>query len=76
MGLTVQGSGFEVKGAGTEAGSYSRLIDFVYHSTLSLREIKRERTLSSSFEKSLGSFVQWYRGGLAFEAHRLMYHSA
>ena len=27
--------------SGSEAGSYSRLIDFVYHSTLGLRVIKR-----------------------------------
>jgi len=28
---------------GSEAGSYSRLIDFVYHSTLGLRVIKKKR---------------------------------
>ena len=28
--------------SGSEAGSYFRLIDFVYHSTLSLREIKKK----------------------------------
>ena len=30
--------------SGSEAGSYIRLIDFVYHSTLGLRVIKKERT--------------------------------
>jgi len=29
--------------SGCEAGSYSRLIDFVYHSTLGLREIKKKK---------------------------------
>jgi len=29
--------------SGSEAGSYLRLIDFVYHSTLSLRVIKKKR---------------------------------
>ena len=29
----------------SEAGSYSRLIDFVYHSTLSLRVIKKRRRM-------------------------------
>jgi len=28
--------------SGSEAGSYLRLIDFVYHSTLDLRVMKRE----------------------------------
>ena len=28
--------------SGSEAGSYSRLIDFVYHSTLGLRIIKKK----------------------------------
>jgi hypothetical protein len=29
--------------SGSEAGSFSRLIDFVYHSTLGLRVIKKRR---------------------------------
>jgi len=29
--------------SGSEAGSYLRLIDFVYHSTLGLRVIKKNR---------------------------------
>ena len=29
--------------SGSEAGSYLRLIDFVYHSTLGLRVIKKEK---------------------------------
>ena len=32
--------------SGSEAGSYLRLIDFVYCSTLGLRVIKRERDLA------------------------------
>ena len=30
--------------SGSEAGSYLRLIDFVYHSTLGLRVMKKERS--------------------------------
>jgi len=30
--------------SGSEAGSYLRLIDFVYHSTLGLRIIKKKRS--------------------------------
>jgi len=30
-------------GSGSEAGSYLRLIDFVYHSTLGLRVIKKKK---------------------------------
>jgi len=30
-------------GVGSEAGSYLRLIDFVYHSTLGLRVIKKKK---------------------------------
>ena len=34
--------------SGSEAGSYLRLIDFVYHSTLGLTVIKKERDTDSS----------------------------
>ena len=37
--------------SGSEAGSYSRLIHFVYCSTLGLREIKKKKTLP--FEESV-----------------------
>ena len=30
--------------SGSEAGSYLRLIDFVYHSTLGLRVLKKKKT--------------------------------
>ena len=33
--------------SGSEAGSYLRLIDFVYHSTLGLRAIKKKREVVS-----------------------------
>ena len=32
--------------SGSEAGSYLRLIDFVYHSTLGLRVIKKKKKIS------------------------------
>ena len=41
LGLVCLGLGFGVWGS--EAGSYLRLIDFVYHSTLGLRVIKKKR---------------------------------
>jgi len=34
--------------SGSEAGSYLRLIDFVYHSTLGLRVIKKKKSGRSS----------------------------
>jgi len=33
--------------SGSEVGSYLRLIDFVYHSTLGLRVIKRREEMTS-----------------------------
>jgi len=33
--------------SGSEAGSYVRLIDFVYHSTLGLRGIKKKKVEAS-----------------------------
>jgi len=38
--VLTQGGGFRMC-SGSEAGSYLRLIDFVYHSTLGLRVIKK-----------------------------------
>ena len=38
--------------SGSKAGSYLRLIDFVHHSTLGLREIKTKKK-SSRLEESL-----------------------
>ena len=48
--VTIQGLGnnyFTEMCSGSEAGSYLRLIDFVYHSTLGLRVIKK-KNLSST----------------------------
>ena len=71
--------------SGSEAGSYLRLMDFVYHSTLCLRAIKRRADLYSDGhgEEDQPRYrdqfhlrnVQWFRGGLVFGAHRLLYHS-
>ena len=41
--LLVYGVGFTEMCSGSEAGSYLRLIDFVYHSTLGLRVLKKRR---------------------------------
>jgi len=41
--------------SGSEAGSYLRLIDFVlYHSTLSLRVIKKKETKAAALALSAG----------------------
>jgi len=42
IGFRAQGLGF-AWGSGSEAGSYLRLIDFVYHSTLGVRVIQKKR---------------------------------
>jgi len=38
--------------SGSEAGSYLRLIDFVYHSTLGLRVIKKKKKGHNLFPES------------------------
>ena len=64
IGFGVQGLGFGGKGennyftemcSGSEAGSYLRRIDFVYHSTLGLRVIKKKvlRVKESTFSREL-----------------------
>jgi len=37
---------------GSEAGSYLRLIDVVYHSTLGLRVIKKKKKLAESLSRA------------------------
>jgi len=44
MGQQPEGDYFTEMCSGFEAGSYLRLIDFVYHSILGLRVIKKKRT--------------------------------
>jgi len=41
--------------SGSEAGSYLRLIDFVYHSTLGLRVIKKKKGATNSLASPLHS---------------------
>jgi len=53
--------------SGSEAGSYLRLIDFVYHSTLGLRVIKKKKR-----SMHLRPFSH---GALVFKARRLLYRS-
>ena len=56
---------FTLMCSGSEAGSYLRLIDFVYHSTLGLRVIKerrraeRSRVSKSSFGWRQGDADLW-----------------
>jgi len=57
--------------SGSKAGSYVRLIDFAYHSTLGLRVIKKKRSTSEGVAgrllgevsvEGVGSRVEpWYR---------------
>jgi len=44
-GLRIENNYFTEMCSGSEAGSYLRLIDFVYHSTLGLRVIKKKKGL-------------------------------
>ena len=73
--------------SGSEAGWYLRLIDFVYHSTLGLRVIKKKKIAGwgrrvprpnkragRDTRREWGIShrkVQRFRGGLVFKAHRL-----
>jgi len=61
--------------SGSEAGSYLRLMDFVYHSTLGLRVIKKKRKFPCSHHACRPGPYPHIRGGLVFKAHRLVYHS-
>jgi len=76
---------------GSEEGSYLRLIvslnsrlasnkQYLYHSTLGLRVKKQEKRSVPArhvvrHAQPLYRNVQWFRGGLLFEAHRLVHHS-
>jgi len=44
--------------SGSEEGSYLRLIDFLYHSTLGLRVMKKKKTLLPKRWSSRASLVQ------------------
>ena len=63
--------------SGSEAGSYIRLKDFVYHSTLGLRVIQRHTSAKSGAEESLVSpkHGNQIHRDFVFKAHRLLYHS-
>ena len=71
----VYASWFTEMCSGSEEGSYLRLIDFVYHSTLGLIVIKKKEVTSEQggvAERLLRQFVaQRFRGGLVFKAQRL-----
>jgi len=43
--------------SGSEAGSYLRLIDFVYHSTLGLRVIKKKKEMRTREERFVSKIV-------------------
>jgi len=45
----------------------------LYHSTLGSRVTKREESAVDLM--GLPGEEEWFRGGLVFEAHRLLYHS-
>jgi len=48
--------------SGSEAGSYLRLIDFVYHSTLGLREIKKRKKMSEGGQGEPRIFLALVQG--------------
>ena len=48
--------------SGSEAGSYLRLIDFVYHSTLGLRVIKKKKKRTNFFAVATCGELRVYRG--------------
>jgi len=50
--------------SGSEAGSYLRLIDFVYHSTLGLRVIKKKKRMLPS-GSSIDGGVRAYRSSVS-----------
>jgi len=65
---------------GSEAGSYLRLIDFVYHSTLGLGVIKKKKNSASrGMQPQVASLVVHVTSCVltlaVFKAHRLVYHS-
>ena len=47
---TFENNHFTEMCSGSEAGSYLRLIEFVYHSTLGLRVINKRRTLGTCLD--------------------------
>jgi len=50
--------------SGSEAGSYLRLIDFVYHSTLGLRVVKKRRSTTrrqAAPRIDLSFYYSWYK---------------
>jgi len=57
----VWGAAFAEMCSGSEAGSYLRLIDFVYHSTLGLRVIKKKKE-GAAFKIRASAFRFGYRG--------------
>ena len=57
--------------SGSEAGSYLRLIDFVYHSTLGLRVIKKKKTKSLREDPRGCAHAQTRQRGLQFGVHGL-----
>ena len=74
VGLREQGDGFTVEGcSGSEAGSYLRLIDFVYHSTLGLRVIKKKRRRLKSYGAGWRYYAWgWFQSATLFRARELI----
>jgi len=57
--------------SGFEAGSYLRLIDFVYHSTLGLRVINKKKKRKKKKKKilALGRFHPDFQTGFLSQIH-------
>jgi len=58
--------------SGSEAGSYLRPTDFVYHSTLGLSGVLEEGGARGELRCQLEHYPHLFRGGLVFKAHRLL----
>jgi len=61
-GVSFEHRSFTEMCIGTEAGSYLRLIDFVYHSTLGLGVIKKKKKHRSALLLSWHLFTNFLRG--------------
>ena len=66
--------------SGSKEGSYLRLIDFVYHSTLGLRVITKKKKGHGGWGGAHMDATIWIKvvtqNNVVFKAHRLVHHSA
>ena len=68
FGVRVSGFGFRDSGFGVRVSGLGFEVDHGVVRRKEVRKLPREQPLYRN--------VQWFRGGLVFDAHRLLYHSA